>query len=274
MKTILITGGTNGIGLYALKALKKDSFYPIFICRSKEKAQQVIAELGRGTYYCCDFENAVSVQQIAHEILQKETQIDYFVANAGVIGYDKESYTTEGIEKTIQVNFLAHYLLCETLLPLFRTSKTTLLFTSSLMHRSRIYANYDFSTSLNPPVFSPFKAYSRSKACMTVYPLYLAEKENEVTVVLTDPGIVKTGIMRSRGKWMNLLFRLGSIVFASPEKGASTLAYCLSQEPNQLQHGGYFKNKQLRTVDARAKNKNVQSDLYQRAKEASQKLLE
>lgn len=265
MKTVLITGGTNGIGLSALKALDEKLYFPILICRSEEKAQQTLAELGRGRYYICDLGNLTELKKVCNQVLENETQIDFFVGNAGVIGFDKETYSDLGVEMTIQTNFLSHFLICETLSPLFEQSKTTLIFTSSVMHRSRHHANYDFSKEINTPSYSPFKAYARSKACLVSYADYLANLRPEIHVYLADPGVVGSGIMRSRGKLMNLLFALAKPLFSSTEKGAKPIIHCITQIPNGKSFPIYYKGTKEVGFNKRAKDKEGQLQLVSHA---------
>jgi NAD(P)-dependent dehydrogenase (short-subunit alcohol dehydrogenase family) len=260
MKTILITGGTNGIGLAALKELVKENFFPILICRSKEKAEKTLQILGKGRYYCCELSDLDAVKQCALLLLENEPHIDLFIANAGVIGFDKETLSSCGIEMTIQVNYIAHYLIAETLSELFEKSATRLIFTSSLMHKSKWFANYDFSQGINLTKYSPFKYYARSKACLTTYAVYFASKHPTTSVFLADPGVVGTGIMRSRGKWMNQLFSLAKPFFASEEKGAQPLIHSvhLNKKPDEIL---YIKGNKRIPFHPKAQDKKIQQVL-------------
>lgn len=272
MKNILITGGTNGIGLSALKTLAKEDYYPILICRSETKAKDTIRTLGKGRYYCCDLGNLDEVQLVCQHILANEQQIDFFIGNAGVIGFDKETKTKEGVEKTIQINFLSHYVICETLKPVFNRAQTRIIFTSSVMHKSRWHANYDFSIGLNIAPYSPFKTYARSKACVVTYADYFAKNNPNNAVFLADPGVVGTGIMRSRGKWMNVLFAIAKPFFSSEEKGARPLVCCVKASPNENKRTTYTKGQKSICFHPKAQDITVQKELIRQAEKVINKL--
>lgn len=260
MKYILFTGATNGIGEAAIRQLRNDDFFPIILARSKEKATKLLDEIGKGRFYVCDFLDRSSIEQVSEAILQNEPKLDFFIGNAGVIGYKKEQLTSDGIEWTVQVNFLAHVILAEKLIPLFKKSNTVIGFTTSLLHRSRIYANYDFSKELNNNTHSQFRAYGRSKAALSTYALLLAE-EHALKVHLIDPGVVATGIARSRGDWLDAAINRFNFLFSTPENGAKPILRILNEELFRETSGIYVKQNRIAKVDSRAKNRVNQQNL-------------
>lgn len=265
MKKMLITGATNGIGAAAIRQLKDTEVHPILLARSEKKAQEILREIGRGDYYVCDLSDTMSVLQAAQEIISKETTIDYFIANAGVIGYKDTRKTGEGVEMTMQVNFLSHALLVEQLLPVFEKSGTVLAFTSSMLHRSYWLANYDFSTSLNATKHSQFKSYSRSKAAICTYAMWLAKNE-KIRVHLLDPGVAATGITRSREDWMDKAMNSVGFLFSKPESSARTILRLIQDEKYKRLSGIYLTKNRDKSPDKRAMETTTQRSLLDQIK--------
>jgi NADP-dependent 3-hydroxy acid dehydrogenase YdfG len=90
MKTIVITGGSSGIGKAIALEMAKDNYVFYLIGRNKERLQKVcqkLEELGSIAFWgIADVGNAADITKIFDEINQKLNSVDVLIANAG-IGY-------------------------------------------------------------------------------------------------------------------------------------------------------------------------------------------
>jgi NAD(P)-dependent dehydrogenase (short-subunit alcohol dehydrogenase family) len=94
-KTILVTGGTAGIGLEALRQLAKTGAKVYFTARDKTKAEMVLQDLRDEAQTDKDLENTKveyvlmsnsslkSVKQGAEDFLKRTEQLNVLVCNAG-----------------------------------------------------------------------------------------------------------------------------------------------------------------------------------------------
>ena len=100
-KTIVITGGSDGIGAAAARALVGAGHRVILVGRNPEKTEKIAAELGC-PYHLADYAKLSDVVRLASELGQYD-RIDVLANNAG--GAQKErSLTEDGFERTFQIN--------------------------------------------------------------------------------------------------------------------------------------------------------------------------
>ena len=111
-KTVLVTGGANGIGkLIGEKCLKKGASKLIIWDINETLLQQVTTDLTKKGYevhsYVVDVSDLNDIKTTAAEILAEIGTVDILFNNAGiVVGKKFEQHTTRDIEKTIGINVL------------------------------------------------------------------------------------------------------------------------------------------------------------------------
>ncbi len=112
MKTMIMTGGTAGIGLAAAQQLRQRSDVRLLVgARGKPNTDTEVLPL--------DLASLASVRNFAALVEERlgEAEIDALVLNAGVSGGNLDQRTEDGFEMTFAVNHLAHYLLLRLLMP-------------------------------------------------------------------------------------------------------------------------------------------------------------
>lgn len=126
-KTILVTGGTFGIGEALVRHLMQYKVRLIVVARTSEKLDALKKESASSaaevTTYKCDLGNEESVNELCASL--KETHIDYFVSNAGkslMRGLDESSF--RDYKKTIALNYLAPVQIILALMNTLHQSKT------------------------------------------------------------------------------------------------------------------------------------------------------
>ena len=112
MRTVVITGASDGIGAAAARRLHADGHRVVVVGRSPE-TRAVAAELGV-QHHVADFARLDDVRALAADLASLE-RIDVLANNAGGIFGDR-TLTADGFEKTLQVNHLAPFLLTALLL--------------------------------------------------------------------------------------------------------------------------------------------------------------
>lgn len=120
--TVVITGASSGVGLYAAKALAKKGWHVVMACRNLEKTQRVANEVGISsdsyTIMHLDLASLNSVRQFVNSFRESGKSLDALVCNAAVyLPLLKEPMRSEdGYELSVATNHLGHFLLCNLML--------------------------------------------------------------------------------------------------------------------------------------------------------------
>ena len=120
MKTIIITGSTDGIGKLAAIDLAKEGHEIYLHGRNPQKLTAVVEEIKqlsnneRVDGFVADFSDLDAVKEMAQQIKQKLSKIDVLVNNAGIFK-SAQSENKDGLDIRMVVNYLAPYLLTEAL---------------------------------------------------------------------------------------------------------------------------------------------------------------
>ena len=90
--TVIITGASSGVGLYAAKALAKTGeWYVVMACRDLEKAQRAAQEVGmvRDSYTVMELDLASleKVKRFVNTFRESGRSLDALVCNAAAVSY-------------------------------------------------------------------------------------------------------------------------------------------------------------------------------------------
>ncbi len=120
--TVIITGASSGVGLYAAKSLAARGWHVVMACRDLPKAEAAAKQVGipQGSYslMSIDLGSLASVRQFVQQFHESGKTLDALVCNAAVyMPLLKEPLRSpEGYELSVATNHLGHFLLCNLLL--------------------------------------------------------------------------------------------------------------------------------------------------------------
>jgi uncharacterized oxidoreductase len=184
-RTVLVTGGSSGIGLGIAEAFLQAQSRVIICGRDVEKLQMVEKRHPEITTIPCDVGDAPQRQALAREVLRRFPDLDILVNNAGIQRYIdlKKGYEDlKSGEDEIAINFVS-------------TVELTALFISHLLKRpAASIINVSSALGLMPMVNMP--VYCATKAAIHTYTLVLRQqlKNTPVKVVEILPPTVETGL--------------------------------------------------------------------------------
>lgn len=193
MKTLLITGGTSGIGLKLVQHFDREGYRVYFTARNAAKAEALKAKLDHADYFLMDFASLASVRDGAETIRNTLPHLDILINNAGT--WQMEFLESQdGIELNFAVNHLAPMLLTLELLPtLAAAPQARIINTASGAHRRDILDLEDLEHRIQP--YNGIATYSQSKLCNILFSLHFKELlPDSVTVNTVHPGYVKTAL--------------------------------------------------------------------------------
>lgn len=131
-KTVIISGGSQGIGKALVKKFLQEGF-AVFTCsRNKEKLDALSAELNSSFLktYVADLSEKTECQGFAGWVLGQTKSIDILINNAGFFMPGQIQNEEDGaLERQIEANVYSAYHLTRAFLPTFQAQKSGHIFT-------------------------------------------------------------------------------------------------------------------------------------------------
>jgi len=173
-KTVLITGGTRGIG-HAVAAAFRDAGAAVWVTGTRAAPADYDTDLAGMTFRRLDLADGAAVAGFGTDI----PRLDVLVNNAGMVLYRRREYEMEGFERVLDVNLGSVMRLCTMFHERLRESRGSVINLTSL-------AGF-FGTFGNP-------AYGASKAAIIqlTKTLAVAWGADGVRVNAVAPGFVAT----------------------------------------------------------------------------------
>jgi len=187
-KTILVTGGTDGIGLETARMLVSMGHNVLLHGRNPEKLENVGKELsaitdgGQIESYVADLSRMADVEAMAKAVTEKHAKLDVLVNNAGVY-VTSDLITEDGLDVRFAVNTIAPYLLTKRLLPLMERSGRVINLSSAAqapVDRKALFGRVKLSDGM---------AYAQSKLAITMWSrsMALALGDDGPAIVAVNP---------------------------------------------------------------------------------------
>lgn len=242
-KCFIVTGANTGLGFEAARVLAAKGARVLLACRSKDKAEAAMAQIGRETsdadlaFLPLDQADIASIRTAA-EIADKEPRLDVLINNAGVM-IPPLSRTAQGFELQFGVNHLGCFALTSLLLPkLAKTPGSRIVITASLAHNQGNLVWDDLNAEKS---YNRTKRYSDSKLANLLFLLELDRRlraaGSPVMALACHPGVAATELMRHTGPF-SVVMPLVGLLLNTAAKGAwpALQAACAPD----VQSGDYF----------------------------------
>lgn len=267
-KTVLVTGGTGGIGKATAVGLAKMGAHVAIAGRDPGRLQDATREIsdagdGQVESFIADMSSQTEVRRLAGEILQNLPRLDVLVNNVG--GYWNARHTTaDGLERTFAVNYLAPFLLTNLLLDRLMVSAPARVVTvaSNVQSMGRI----DFDDLQGERDYSGARAYNQSKFADVLFSYELARRlqGTGVTANVLHPGVVSTAFgAEDPGTVQRLFLPVMRPFMKTPARGADTSIYVASAPELEQATGCYFSNRKVRKSSQQSYDNAVARRLWQ-----------
>jgi NAD(P)-dependent dehydrogenase (short-subunit alcohol dehydrogenase family) len=259
VKTILITGATDGIGKHLAMKLASEGHQVILHGRNPKKLESALQEVravslrGRVSSYLADFSKLADVYRFVKEIKRDFQRIDVSFNNTGLYAGKERKASAENVELTFMLSVLVPYILTTELSPLLEKSADgRVINTSSYMHHFAKVKDLDFGFENN---YNPGLAYNNSKLYTIWMTCYLARdfflKGSNITINSYHPGLISTNLGNdsSYEKTKKSLFgRLMKSFSKDLDEGIETGYYLTLSEEVRGLTGYYFDEKKVKSV--------------------------
>ncbi|MEV5508190.1 SDR family NAD(P)-dependent oxidoreductase [Streptomyces orinoci] len=195
-RTVLVTGATSGIGWETARLLAGRGDTVILHAPDQASGDQARARLvaaganaSQLRLVVADFARLDEVRAMAARIADQHPVLDVLVNNAALAAPERRTMTTDGNELSLQVNFLAAYLLTHELAgPLSARPGSRVVNVSSSMHRT---ASISWNDPHRAKRYSRLAAYAQSQLALTIF----AREQAPWTSVSVHPGVCDTGLL-------------------------------------------------------------------------------
>ena len=181
MKTVVITGGSRGIGAAAVKSFAARGDRVYFLYEKEHDAAQAVARETGATPICCDVADYAAVQKAFSQI----PDVDVLVCNAGICHYGLMSQMPEADwDRTFAVNVKGMYTCINAATPYFLQKQAGCIITVSSMW-GQVGASCEV-------------AYSATKGAVIVMTKALAQElgPSGVRCNCIAPGVIETDMCK------------------------------------------------------------------------------
>jgi NAD(P)-dependent dehydrogenase (short-subunit alcohol dehydrogenase family) len=269
-KTIVLTGASDGIGAAAAGILANKGYRLIIVGRSAEKTERVAKQVGAERWFLADYENLADVRRLAGDIRGCCPRIDVLVNNAGGL-FNGPHKTTDGFERTFQVNHLASFLLTHELLDILLASKASVINTSSI--GAKMFGNIDINDLNLWEGFKPNKAYGNTKLANILFAKGLHNRYHAsgLSSVAFHPGNVATNFASDTNSYFHRVYHSPIIkhFLISAKRGGGNLAYFTEGEPGRDWISGEFygSNRKIGKTNPQAYDENLVREHWEKSAE-------
>jgi NAD(P)-dependent dehydrogenase (short-subunit alcohol dehydrogenase family) len=271
--TIVLTGGTNGLGRVAAKALARPGLRLVLVARDEAKATATCRELsiaqphGLYDYVISDFSRLATVAAAGMQIAQRYPRIGALINNAGIHAFSQR-ITPDGFPEMVSTNYLAPWLLTAHLRRALIAGAPARVVTVASEVSRRVHGLDPLGELCDLTPFSRSGssiAYAKTKLMNIIFSAELGRSLDGTGVIANclDPGFNVTGLGRELpgAAWIESALRFLGV--GAPERGAAIIARLATAPEFATMTGGYFSREGRPLVPAApAADVQLQSDLW------------
>lgn len=235
-KTVVFTGGTDGMGRLAVGRLASMGADICLLGRNMAKTRRVVSELGEVGHEAqrsaveCDLGSLDSVRKAASDILEQCGRIDLLINCAGA-NVTERKLSPEGFEMNFAVNYLGPFLLTELLLDRVRATPSARIV--NLTSATQKLGHLDFDDLQRERNWSLFATYAQAKLCMIMHARDVAGRleGSGVTINCLNPGYIRSSLTRDAKGWERVFVTLfGRLAAPTWVGGERIVAAALDKE--------------------------------------------
>jgi NAD(P)-dependent dehydrogenase (short-subunit alcohol dehydrogenase family) len=265
-RTVLVTGGTGGIGKATAAGLARLGARVAITGRDRRRADEAAAEIRAAggpavDVFVADMSSQAEVRRLAGEVLDVLPRLDVLVNNVGGF-WNSRRVTVDGLEYTLALNHLAPFLLTHLLADRLKESAPARIVTVS--SDAQRLGRIDFDDLQGERSWSGQRAYNQSKLANILFTHELARRlrGTGVTANAVHPGVVRTGFGAEDPGGIQRMITPFMWLLKSPEQGARTSIHLASAPELEGVTGQFFANSRPRRSSKRSYDDAVATRLW------------
>ena len=264
MKTVLITGATDGVGRVVATRLAAQGWRVLVHGRSRERGTALVKEIeaagGKASFIAADLASLAEVRKLAHAVTAETKTLELLINNAGIGSASEKpgrQVSADGHELRFAVNYLAGFLLTHLLLPLLTASAPSRIVNVASAGQLPI----DFDDVMLTKRYNGTDAYRQSKLAQILFTVDLARE-------LKGSGVIANTLHPSTYMNTTMVKQSGTTPISKVETGADAILNLAVGPTVEGKSGLYFNvlaetraNAQAYDAAARAKLKALSLEL-------------
>lgn len=240
-RTVLVTGGTSGLGLATVESCARLGATVHLLGRDRQRGASAARGVRRRVPNAeilveeCDLGSLAAVADFAADLATRVPSLDGLVHNAGLMT-DRREESLEGHELTLSVHVLGPHLLTSLLRPTLADDARVVFVTSGGMYSQSLAVD---DPEYREGEFSGVTAYARAKRMQVVLAERWAEElaGSGVGVHVMHPGWVDTPGIRASLPRFSLVTRP---ILRPPAEGADTVVWLVAAPALDPATGGFW----------------------------------
>lgn len=233
----MVTGSTRGLGEEVATRLGAMGYHVIVHGRNAERGEAVVVAIesvgGSAEFRRADFLELDQVRELARGIREDFDDLELLINNAGIgSAEDDMERTVDGVEPVFQVNYLAHFLLTEELLPLLQSAAPARIINVSSAAQAPIDFDDVMLDNWEPTEGQIGRPYAQSKLAQILHAFDLAER-------LEDTGVTANALHPATFMDTYMVRRAGIEPQASVAEGADAVMQLVTEDVGS---GQYFRD--------------------------------
>ena len=212
-RTVLITGGTSGMGYEDALALSRAGARVIIAARNAERGEQAIARIRESVpdakleFEALDLADLASVRSLARRLNERLPRLDVLINNAAIMAPPERGVSADGFELQLATNYLGHFALTGLLVPLLRESPDARVVSLSSIAAAR--GALDFDDLQAEREYEPYATYAQSKLAVLHWARALQRRSDAagwaIRSIAAHPGVAVTELI-ARGPGLDSAF--------------------------------------------------------------------
>jgi len=267
-KTVLVTGGTGGIGKATAIGLARLGARVGITGRDLNRTQDAATDIARDSgnpavdAFAADLSSQAEVRRLAAEVLGAYPRLDVLVNNVGGF-WAHRHVTADGLERTFALNHLAPFLLTTLLLDRLESSAPARVIT--VASNAQAMGRITFDDLQGERDYSGSRAYNQSKLANVMFTYELARRlaGTGVTANALHPGVVRTGFGAEDPSTLTRMAMPFLRFLKTPAQGATTSIYLASSPDVDGITGRYFANRSPKSTNKRSYDLDAANRLWE-----------
>jgi retinol dehydrogenase-14 len=251
-RTVMVTGGSDGIGLAAATALARAGAELVLVVRNDSRGRAAIDQIRARTpgakvdLELADLSSQASIRAFAARYVASKRPLHVLVNNAGCWQTARRD-SVDGIELTFATNMLGYFLVTKLLEPvLVKSAPARMVAVGSGLANGLDFDDVNFRRRAWGTIKPGVAAYAQSKQANRMWTYALARRlaGTGVTANVMNPNNTRTGAFKKGGGLLAKLVHYGNLLVSeSAETGADTAVWLAASRDVDGLTGKYWEKR-------------------------------